>query len=441
MSNRHIVRENDWESVFRRLEELVLANSGEDPFEEIFKLFVAKLYDELKNPGETLFRRHSSDTATREAINGVLRRAAQEWPALLLTSPVSLLTDEHLSVCVDAFWRHKLSDTAFEAVDAFFERLITSVAKGAKGQYFTPRHVVDFCVQMLSPQPGEIVCDPACGSAGFLIHALQYVAQGGALSVRELADYAKDCIWGFEIDQRAVRISKALMLFAGDGQTNIHRLNSLLTPQSDLFIQTERSEPFLTIEDIMRTQAKNFRGFDVILTNPPFAGELRETHILTSYDLYNPGRIVERDILFLERCVRLLKPGGRLAIVLPHNKFSSHSWTYAREWLLQQLQVVAVIGLGRNTFLPHTHQKASVLFGIKRAKPIPREDSEQVFFAISENDGKDSRGLYRLRASSPDAKSLWERADHDLGEILVAFRQFQSEHGARSQWLTFQSGR
>ena len=96
-------------------------------------------------------------------------------------------------------------------------------------------------------------------------------------------------------------------------------------------------------------------------------------------------------MLFLERCVGLLRPGGRLGIVLPHSKLGGAGWAGLREWLLRRVRVVAVLGLGRNTFLPHTHQKAAVVFGVKREQPA-RPEREDIIFLISEKEGKDSRG-------------------------------------------------
>jgi type I restriction enzyme M protein len=184
---------------------------------------------------------------------------------------------------------------------------------------------------------------------------------------------------------------------------------------------------------VMRANDRGFRGFDVILTNPPFAGELKEKHFLHSYTLHQAGRVLERDVLFLERCLQLLKPGGRLAIVLPHNKLGAQSWSYAREWLLQHMRVIAVVGLGRNSFLPHTHQKTSVLIGIKRPKPAVEIDSERIFFAVSERDGKDSTGHFKFKKDVDNRHALWERADHDLEDILTAFYDFQATYDVRQE--------
>jgi type I restriction enzyme M protein len=173
----------------------------------------------------------------------------------------------------------------------------------------------------------------------------------------------------------------------------------------------------------MRTRVGRFRGFDVIVTNPPFAGEVRERDLLATYELAQ-GR-TERDILFLERCVELLKPGGRLAIVLPHNKYAGTQWSRAREWLLRRMRVVAVLGLGRHTFQPHTAQKASVLFAQKRPRVVsapPRD--EEILFMISEREGKDSRGRILVREGASRTSPLWERADHDLADCVAIFDDF-----------------
>ncbi len=174
----------------------------------------------------------------------------------------------------------------------------------------------------------------------------------------------------------------------------------------------------------VRTRFRSHKGFDVIATNPPFAGEVREGHILEGYESSRGKQRMERDVLFLERCTDLLRPGGRLAIVLPHNKFAVSAWSYVREMLLKKARVIAVVGLGRNTFLPHTHQKASVLFAMKRLPGETVRPNERIFFAISERDGKNSKGqLVRLPDASENDVS-WSRVDHDLGQVEREFRGF-----------------
>jgi type I restriction enzyme M protein len=429
MTKRHTIHPGNWESIFGRLEELVLANSGEDEFEEIFKLLVAKLYAELAPDGRLAFRGGATPAETAESINGLIGLAAERWKGIVPVPARSRLTDEHLAVCVEAIEAHSVLDTGLEVLDGVFEYLVSRSAKGAKGQYFTPRHVIDCCVEIMAPGPRELVVDPACGSGGFLVHVLLHLtAQNPSLDRRA---FSENQLWGFDLDERVVQVAKALMLVAGDGHSNLFRLNSLLTPGSgeDLFTASSSDEPSLTIEDVVRTRLRNFRGYDVVLTNPPFAGEIKESGLLSSYQLHRQGRRIERDVLFLERCVRLLRPGGRLGIVLPHNKLGASAWSYAREWLLREMRVVAVLGLARNTFLPHTHQKADVVFGIRREQPGPPRGDEPILFLISDEAGKDSKGRIVERPGSQKTDPAWIRASHDFGELVGAFHNFIGEAG------------
>ncbi len=419
-------RAGDWESIVGHLQELVLANSGEDEFQEIFKILVAKLYAEKfpgRGPG---FHSRSSTAATAETVNDLLVRACARWPSIIDGEPRSKLTDDHLAICVDAVAGHSICDTNFEVLDGFFEFLVSRVAKGAKGQYFTPRQIVECCVRVMNPTPDELVLDPACGSGGFLIHVLNHNRNRLNVSARE---YCAKRLWGCDFDRRAIQVAKALMLVAGDDKTNLHRLNSLLKPNTDdLLALASSGTPQLTIEDVLRAKTRRSRGFDVILTNPPFAGEVREPQLLDGYEVVRHNRRMERDVLFLERCVQLLRPGGRIGIVLPHNKLGGASWSYLREWLVRRVRVAVVIGLDRSAFLPHTHQKTSVLFGVKREKAIRTPRNEPVLFVLSESSGKDSSGNILERPGSRHDQPAWQRADHDFQCVVEQVCDFVRSH-------------
>lgn len=416
MAKRHANQLGNLQSLFLRLEELVLANSGEDEFEEVFKLLIAKIWDE-RTAQPPRFRVMKTEGETKEAVVTLLHEANKAWPGVLdVLEPA--LTPEHLAVCVEALAKHKLSDQGLEVLDGFFEFLVARSAKGSKGQFFTPRYVIELCVRMLRPTTSDIILDPACGSGGFLIHALNYVRANADLSAPDtIHRYCENNVFGFDIDARAVRVAKALMVLAGDGSANIIRLNSLLKPDMvGLFPTAEAST--LTIEDVCRSRLRKHKGFDLILTNPPFAGDVRERHVLDGYDLSRGRDCIERDVLFLERCVELLKPGGRLAIVLPHNKVAANSLSYARQWLKGKARILAVVGLGRNTFLPHTHQKASIIF----LQRVTVASDYKIFFSISERDGKNSKGQLQLRNLTHN--DGWDRIDHDFDEIVDGFAQF-----------------
>lgn len=420
MAKRHQNQEGNLESMFLRIEELVLANSGEDEFEEVFKLLIAKLWDEYSE--QSKFHVHKSAESTAMAVTELMREAQQAWSGIL-DEAKPRLTKEHLCVCVDALARHNISNDSLEVIDNFFEFIVAKTAKGAKGQYFTPRYVIELCVRMLCPKSTETIVDPACGSGGFLLHILRYIHIKEGLDRDSLKLFCKDKLWGFDIDSRAIRVAKTLMLIAGGVSTNLIRLNSLLKPSTiDLFNKKEEST--LTIEDVCRSRMRRHRGFDVILTNPPFAGEVREKELLDSYSVSKGKNNIERDVLFIERCVDLLRPGGRLAIVLPHNKFGGKSFVNLREWIFRKARILAVIGLARNTFLPHTHQKASILF-LQKHNEFSRISADyNIFFAISEKDGKNSKGQLIFCDRSLQGSDIWHNVDHDFSEIVDSFEQF-----------------
>lgn len=424
MPKRHSNQIGNRESLFLRMEELVLANSGEDEFEEVFKLLVAKLWDE--HSGKSEFYPHDNDQATYQAIKKLLVQANKNWTGIL-EEIEPRLTPEHLTICVDALSQHKILDESFEVVDSFFEFIVSKSAKGAKGQYFTPRHVVELCVRMLNPKIEETILDPACGSGGFLFHTLKFIKEKNSFKDKvDLQDFCSKNIWGFDIDSKAVRVAKVLMVLAGDGSTNIIRTNSLIKPTM-LSLLDNLEGPSFTIEDVCRSRMRNHKGFDVILTNPPFAGEVKENYFLSEYSLGKGKKRIERDILFVERCIELLKPGGRLAIVLPHNKFGGKSFDYLRKWIINKARILAVVALGRNTFLPHTHQKASILFLKKIQPPSELKSDYNIFFAVSEKDGKNSKGQAITRKSAPKEKSIWNDIDHDFEEVLDEFSKFLTQ--------------
>jgi type I restriction enzyme M protein len=168
-------------------------------------------------------------------------------------------------------------------------------------------------------------------------------------------------------------------------------------------------------------------SFDVVLSNPPFAGDIGRAHA-DGYALAKHHR-VERDVLFLERAVELLRPGGRLAIVLPHNKVAGEGFGFVRQWLLRQVRVVAVVGLPRETFLPHTAQKACLVVGQKRASALSAVAAdERVLLHVSDRAGKDAQGRPVTLPHTPRSAAPWDALDHDLRDAVHAVREHLVEH-------------
>ena len=274
-------------------------------------------------------------------------------------------------------------------MDEAFEYLLPNEAKKKKGQFFTPRFVIDMCIRMLNPKRTEYVLDPACGSAGFLIHAMEWVypVKNADEMEKRKHNYAAKYLWGIDFEEQAAKTSRALMLIAGDGHSNIFGPDvDTLEPKTwfrntsgrDLLngLKTKGlTKNNIPYEEIFTDEEKAWEyfeelNFDIVLSNPPFAGEVKVKVQLKKYELAkgalrrgkNKQAKEERDVLFIERIIKMIKPGGRAAIVLPQGKFNNSSLAFIREWILRKARLLAVVGLHQNTFKPHTGTKTSVLF-------------------------------------------------------------------------------
>jgi type I restriction enzyme M protein len=334
-------------SVVAHIEEVVLATSGEDAFELVFAVAAARVI------------------AGKKATAATIAKLRLSHPELGITMPRD--ANEELVTRVDDLLATALAggDERLQALDAVFESLVPRMAKGDKGQFFTPRHVVDFVVKALAPRAREVVVDPACGSGAFLAHARAA---------------AKVKTFGTDVDPRAIRVARLVALSQGRDPATIIRADGL--------------------------RGSKLPVADIVATNPPFAGRADAT----GFELARFVKTPERDVLFVERAVDLLRPGGRLGIVLPYNKAAGTSFAGMRRWLVGRTRVFAVVGLPRETFMPHTSQRTFVLFAKKRARGEAPAGDERAMFAISERSGK----------------------DHDLDEVLTELMRFLAAEGFAS---------
>lgn len=460
-----------FKKVILDLEDMVLANAGVDAFDEVFKLIYAKLYDEWAAKNDSRRKRlihfriyGESKKELHKKINKLFNSAKQKWHGVFSFSDKIELTANHLHTCASFLQDIKLFNSNLQIIDEAFEYLVTQVSKGAKGQYFTPRHVIDMCIKMLNPQSHEKVVDTAAGSCGFTVHSIFWVFRNSFRADKisqEQREYAGEMVYGIDFDKRAVKIAKALNLIAGDGKSNVYKLNSL-DPSSwnDEGRAGLRSMLTQFMEDNEKDDdnQKNFRyfDFDVLFTNPPFAGNINEKSILRNYYLAEKkGKTVSnigRDILFIERNLQFLKPGGRMAIVLPQGRFNNTQDKFIREFIADKARILAVVGLGVNTFKPHTGTKTSVLFLQKwnddeNLGPLcPKKDDYPIFFAVSEKSGKDNSGDY-VYLKNPDGTEKLDKhghktVNHDLhnndGELPDAIAEGFMEF-AKKEKMSFQT--
>ncbi|MFF0173182.1 N-6 DNA methylase [Micromonospora profundi] len=419
------------------LENTILANAGVSTFDEIFKLIFAKLYDEAdKGDFDPLdFRTTTAPAADQyNRLNGLFHEACREWKGIFPDTDKIELSPQALVSVASEFQDKRFFGADLDVIDAAFEYLINPDQKGDKGQYFTPRAVVKMCVKMLNPRQNEKVLDPACGPGGFLIHALNWVTDH-YLEPKYLSnlagkkrDYASSKLYGVDFDARLMRVARALMLISGDGRSNIFRISSL--DPREWVNRTDNAA------DVIADGT-----FDLILTNPPFAGSISAPEILGTYDLAYKGdpsrhkrsNAMTRDVLFIERCMRLLRPGGRMALVLPQGNLNNVKAEFLRTWIREHARVLGVVGLSENTFKKFTNTKTSVLLLQKWRPQDDRSEDYPVFMAVNRKPVKDSSGRYLYKVN-PD-HSL-ERdvegaplIDHDLDEIADGFVSFAKAEG------------
>ena len=462
------------------MEDEVLANAGVDVFEEVFKLVFTKLYDEFESRFDKEFLnrsvRHTTNTAIHEnpfgylggadyealraavegapdvgfrpmefrntgqtdtelkaKIQNLFDQAKDEWPGVFSEDETFELSDSHLSICVSSLQDIKLFNSNLQVVDEAFEYLVNKSAKGEKGQYFTPRHVIDMCVQMLNPQPGEYMIDTAAGSCGFPVHTI-FKLTGHLFSNLEIPPQEKENVlkvFGIDFDEKTVRVARTLNLIAGDGETNVLHLNTLDFERWDERTEGDRKwintygKGFERLERLRAERGENKRfNFDILMANPPFAGDIKESRLLHQYQLGfrengTAQSKVGRDLLFIERNLDFLKPGGRMAIVLPQGRFNNTSDKQIRDFIAERTRILAVVGLHGNTFKPHTGTKTSVLFVQKWHDELcPKVEDYPVFCAVSEKGGKDNSGDYVYAQNSGGQYKLDKNGhlivDHDL---------------------------
>ena len=268
-----------------------------------------------------------------------------------------------------------------EVMQDFYMYFAKQLYKWDLAQYFTPYEVVDFIVRIINPQYGEIIKDPACGSADFLISAHR----------RGMAQDAKmgDKLFGADNSLNAVQISVLNMLLNGDGKSNIVQEDSL--------------------DNITRDENK----FDTLLCNPPFGVKIQEKRpgVLAKFELGKETSAQQTGILFIELVVRQAKPGGRIAIIVPNGYLGNkgENYTKLRRWILCRARIAGIIGFPRFTFKKSgADVSASVLFLEKRKIPLeePSKTEEYpVYVNLLESVGweignKQAKKLYRHHAQS-----------------------------------------
>ena len=457
-SLRHIVLD---------MEDEVLANSGKDVFEEVFKLIFIKLFDELQNTrGLTKnleFRNYGeSDGELKNKIQDIFESAKEKWTGIFSQDEKIELSPSHLAVCVSSLQDVKLFNSNLDVIDDAFEYLVNKTSKGEMGQYFTPRYVIDMCVKMVNPQESETMIDTASGSCGFPIHTVFDVwkkiykelgiEESNLFTATEkhprALEYVKEKVFGIDFDKKTVRVSRMLNIIAGDGHTNVLNMNSLDFDRWDENAKDEEwtdtyFEGWRRLKKLRKTRGENKEfNFDIVMANPPFAGDIKEGRILHRYELgkKSNGKYqtkVGRDILFIEKNLDMLKSGGRMAVVLPQGRFNNSSDKHIRDFIAERCRILAVVGLDGNVFKPHTGTKTSVLVVQKWDEVLcPKKEDYNIFFATMSKPSKDNSGE-KIYVKNEDGSNKLDNHDHLIVEHDLFNHDGLTQDGIAETFLEF----
>ncbi len=375
-------------------------------FDEVSKLLFCKLRDEkTTKKGETYsfqIGTHESAEEIFNRINAIYLKAKKE-DAEVFKDDIRLEPKVVYNV-VEHLQELAINKIDLDTKGVAFERFMEDFFKGKMGQFFTPREIITFCVEMMNPERSDLVIDPACGSGGFLLNALDKVRKFAESNYDEREawehwhKFAMDNLYGIEINDQIARVCKMNMIIHDDGHTNIISTDSLKN-----------------VDEITKTH-KGFKKaqFDILLTNPPFGAIVKSTEkdYLGKYELGKDKKNQKTEILFIERCLDFLKAGtGRMAIVLPDGILTNSSLQYVRDFLMEKSQILAVVSLPQFAFTHFGAGVKSSLVFVRKKKDNERAGNYPIFMAIAEHIGYDATG----------------RKDpiNDLNKILGEYKKFE----------------
>ncbi len=481
---------------FRRCHNFIHGNEGmpkDAAFWQFLYLIFCKMHDEnLRAKQRQAWQRRfwagpkeqfedEGRKAIRKRIEELFAEVKSQFKNIFRGNEEIALSDRALAFIVSELAKYDFTRTDVDAKGVAYQELVGVNLRGDRGQYFTPRGVVKLVVGMLDPKETETLLDPACGTGGFLVATLGHMlkkfrteqqTQPGSenttefLNVHErLKEYAAANVFGADFDPFLIRAAQMNMVLAGDGRGHIYNINSLEFPLGHL-------------ADLPGAKKEIPLGsVDIIATNPPFGSDIPITdkHILEQYELAHnwepdgeggfrntgtPKGSVAPEILFIERCIKWLKPGtGRLGIVLPDGVLGNPAAEYIRWWIMRETQVLASVDLPVEAFIAEANVNilTSLLFlrrkseEEKRAEALGGIEEYPVFMAVADKVGFDRRGN-KLYKRTPDGeeileprqfterfhrKSGWvERTltrqekieDNDLPVIAAKYREFLKEH-------------
>lgn len=350
----------------------------------------------MKLMKEEVFPHFASVTLDGTDIGEYMRDASMEIKnANLLVAAVEMIDKLPLDK----------GDTKGDLYEYLLSKLTTA---GINGQFRTPRHIIDMVVELIDIKPNERICDPACGTGGFLVRAMEYLnrihtspelverdEEGNAFYIGDLlepfrAHIEQDMFYGFDFDTTMLRVASMNLLLHGVSSPQVHyqdTLNKSMDDPKDGYPRFEEN------------------AFDVILANPPFKGSLDESSIHPK--LLSVVKTKKTELLFIARILRMLKLGGRSATIVPDGVLfnSSNAHKALRRHLIEDNQLEAIISLPSGVFKPYAGVSTAVLIFTKGGS------TDQVFFYDVQADGYslDDKRKPEQTNDLPDVICQWKR--------------------------------
>ena len=346
---------------------------GEKGFLEFAKILITKINEDKRIKNNKRYRFDTKtfdellDTTSKtpnDIINDWFDDAKKEFSDIFNKKDrIEIESKNIIRRIIEMFDQFLLHDLDIDLFGIVYEKFFANIFKGESGKFFTPREIVDFMVEFADLEVGEKICDPSCGSGGFLTRAyknlrtkLADIKLDNTHRGKRLIEFIEnECIIGNDIDKNLVVLTKINMAIHGDGWNNIHRSNVFQFKNSPL---------------------SDWHGkVDVILANPPFSLTITDKDILQMYELGRGKDSQISDVLFLERCYKLLRNGGRLLIVLPKGWTNNPTAQWLRDWIYQNWIEVATISLPEGIFKPFGESGATTVILYLR-KPLDAKDKQ-----------------------------------------------------------------
>ncbi len=365
---------------------------------QIINLLLCKLVDEVnKEPEDEVefcIRNGESNKILYTRIQLFFNENVREkYKDVMDINEQITLNEELVYIIVKELEQISLIQSSKDILSDAFEIFVSKILKDEAGQFFTPPNIVKFMVYYLNPEIDSKILDPACGHGGFLLEVKEILWSKLESKNKRIESISN--LYGIDKDSFLAKISKLYLEILSNGKSNIFCENSL-EPKS---YRTQTQEAI-----------KN-DSFDYIFTNPPFGVKIpiNNREVLFNYQLGHVWKNISKkwemqnklvkqqspQVLFIERCIQLLKNGGKLAIVLPEGIFGNPTDRYIWEYITSNGKILGIVSLDQNTFQPYTCNKTSILF-FEKLKNVPKD--YEIDFAIVENVGhdKDGKVLYKL---------------------------------------------